>query len=100
MMAMRWQQLKTVTDEVNAIHELHPQLHLKTLDLGNQVVQVLQETTEMGTSFFNFMQTGSGYIAYVVIAIICLVWFYSEGPRLARSILALSPFQRKNAKTS
>jgi len=80
-----------IAEQVAAIDKLYPRLHLPDAELPQKARELLVELLDFGPAMLSFIFKGTGALAQVLLALIALAFFYAEGPRLLRGLLAYSP---------
>jgi predicted PurR-regulated permease PerM len=81
----------SVVLEINQINEHYGNLDLPAKEVGDAVRDFLAESSDVNSAFLSFIFAGTGTLAQVALALVSLVYFYIDGPRLARGLLAYSP---------
>ena len=87
-----------IAGQVDAIHELYPQLQLNEMNVAQHIIDALGQAQAVGVSVLDFMRTGSGFIAQIIIGILLFNLAVCEGPGLARQLLRYSPLNARQQR--
>lgn len=80
-----------LTEEINRIDRLYPQIDLSQYAIPQQIRRALEEAFRFGGAFLGFLSAGTGMLAHLVLAWIALTVFYAEGSRMSAALLRFSP---------
>jgi len=83
--------VEKVEAQVEEINQHYPRLGLDSTDIGDEVRELLLETADVNKAFLNFIRAGTGTVAQIVLALVSLAYFFIDGARLVRGLLAYSP---------
>ena len=84
-----------VQAQITEINEHYPKLGLPAQEVGDAVRDFLAESTDVNSAFLSFIFAGTNNVAQIVLALISLAYFFIDGPRLVRELLAYSPLTRE-----
>lgn len=82
---------RILAHHVDRLHRAFPALGLDQAGIPERIVGWIQEFADFGPSFLSFLFAGRDLVAQFALALICLAFFYSEGPRLIRQLLLFTP---------
>ncbi len=82
---------EAVEGQVEEINRHYESLQLPTEEISGWVRDFLSESSDVNSAFISFIFAGTGTLAQVLLALISLTYFYVDGPRLVRGLLAYSP---------
>ena len=82
---------QSIGNQIKRVDDLYTNIDLASYELPKKLRAIITEAMDFGSAFLNFMAAGTGILAHLVLAVISLAFFYAEGPRLSRALLAYSP---------
>lgn len=80
-----------IARHVASLDRHFPALALAQRAIPENIVATLREALAFGPSFLGFLFAGTSRLAHFVLAMICLTFFFSEGPRVMRALLHYTP---------
>jgi predicted PurR-regulated permease PerM len=81
--------------QITSLAALYPGLQLDPQGIILALQEILAASKSLGPTFLSFLFKGSGRVAEVGLALVCLSFFYANGPQLLRMLLDLSPLDER-----
>ena len=91
--------LAKLTKQLHVIRELYPQIPFDPEWVKVYIKSVLKELLDLQPALMSFFFKGTGsFMVQVILCVLAMVFFYSEGGVLAKGILGYTPLSDNNAR--
>lgn len=84
--------------ELRRLADIYPHFGLEPAAMAAWLRGLLDEALDFGPAFLGFIFAGTGALAHLALAFICLAFFSAEGPRLGHRLLELMPLDEAQSQ--